>query len=300
MRRARDSCTEMASSSWASCQSTDALRRFMSFSTDSARPAKRQTARERLLRMKEEAAHIGKSTLPVKDQDVVPGDETHKEGFTRPSFETHNSTSAEDSVDGGHSSSSDVESSECTSSLIRQTRCRFGITTLGTVPSTPAGEKKPCASPPGLSRKAAMREARDAYKARILQENQDTDVAAAHEQSVDVEDSVGAKSNSSSVGATADASNDAVLRESTRCRFGSTTMGTTPSTPVGGPILCASPPGLSRKAVMRQERDACKAVVSRSSTDVALTISPLRNYLGIVSKKSSQENDGVQDVPMPR
>lgn len=50
--------------------------------------------------------------------------------------------------------------------------------------------------------------------------------------------------------------------EASRCRFGGSALGTVPATPVaaaGCEAAPSSPPGLSRKAAMRQARDACNA-----------------------------------------
>jgi len=62
-----------------------------------------------------------------------------------------------------------------------------------------------------------------------------------------------------------------------QCRFESTSLGTVPSTPVGGQIALGSPPGLSR-AAMRQARDTRKSGAAsaggwQSCTGTVLTIS---------------------------
>lgn len=141
-------------------------------------------------------------------------------------------------TDIGQSSASETESSSGLSSseghrtLAR--RCRFGNTSLETIPATPSAATMPLNSPPGFSR-AAMREARDAYK-------QGT---SSSESVSDIE-----KSTSSS--------------GVTLSRFGETPFGTVPKTPSGKAKwkslknVFGSPPGLSLTE-KRRARDACKA-----------------------------------------
>merc|ERR1740117_2851227 len=71
--------------------------------------------------------------------------------------------SAEQTTDAGNGNTSEESASE--SSSTEKRRCRFGDTTLQTVPATPSGtcSVASCRSPPGLSR-ASMRQARDACK----------------------------------------------------------------------------------------------------------------------------------------
>jgi len=71
----------------------------------------------------------------------------------------------------------------------------------------------------------------------------------------DVEETLEAvHSSSAQAGSTADLPSTA----GRQCRFGTTSWGTIPATPVSGHASVTSPPGLSRKA-MRQARDACMA-----------------------------------------
>lgn len=145
-------------------------------------------------------------------------------------------------TDIGQSSASDNESSSGASSsegyrsLGR--RCRFGVSPLETIPATPsASQSLPVKSPPGFSR-AAMREARDSC----------------------VQEASAGTSDTTSPDADAPASTGITLS-----RFGETSFGTVPKTPVGNAKwknlkgVFGSPPGLS-KTERRRERDACKGV----------------------------------------
>jgi hypothetical protein len=108
---------------------------------------KRQTAREALARMREEAAHL-------KDLKHMADNDADKEDGQSPE---NSSEESEDAIDADQSCNSEEES------IPTGHRCRFGITPLGTVPSTPVGGNLALPSPPGLSRKA-MRQARDQCK----------------------------------------------------------------------------------------------------------------------------------------
>jgi len=72
---------------------------------------------------------------------------------------------SEEDLDASQESSSDEEDKIQIRSTTQDKRCRFDVTSLGTVPSTPVGEQAAVPSTPvgGLSR-AAMRQARDARK----------------------------------------------------------------------------------------------------------------------------------------
>jgi len=184
--------------------------------------------------------------------------------------------------------------------------CRFGATAFDTVPKTPVGASKYNAlkgvfrSPPGLSR-ASMRQERDACGAEaltstawgaskvssgattlafqpaphsaLLRIKQDAarlkDLKVQRESSVGDQDLEGSLDSSSEE----ESSIEAPANSDQQCRFGSTALGTVPSTPVGG----LSPPGLSR-AAMRQARDARKAGTAaagnwQSAMGAVLTIS---------------------------
>jgi hypothetical protein len=147
-RRARDACKVTAA--WGAGQAAAPT-------TSMARSSgKRHTAREALARMKEEAAHL-------KDLKSRSGSDAEKEDDQSP----ENSSESEDAMDADQSSPSEEESTP--EELVAKTasqRCRFGITPLGTVPSTPVGGNLGLPSPPGLSRKA-MRQARDQCKASV-------------------------------------------------------------------------------------------------------------------------------------
>jgi hypothetical protein len=159
----------------------------------------------------------------------------------------------EATTDVGHSSCSETESSSGLSgnegcrSLGR--RCRFGITSLETIPATPSASTLPLNSPPGLSR-AAMREARDAMKQAPGANTTD------------------GQSSSQSLPAEA-------FKGVTLSRFGETSFGTVPKTPVEKAKLKSlksifgSPPGLSR-AEKRQARDACKLTTTSWGSGEAL------------------------------
>jgi len=144
---------------------------------------------------------------------------------------------------GESAAASETESSSGFSSTEREQgralgrRCRFGSTALETIPATPVGAmaQASVASPPGLSR-FAMRQARDA-----LTGTSEADTSCC----------------SSAV------DDDAVPLSSRPCRFGTTPLGTVPSTPpttakwkaLAKANCIRSPPGLSR-AALRQARDS--------------------------------------------
>lgn len=144
MRQERDAVSAM--SSWgaaADAQPVSTAAAAAPSTPTALRSAKRRDAREALLLRAKEGAALLKSeavsrTLTPKPQHIVSSDSEDTEACT---------------------SSQEVSSSE--SSLPDGWHCRFGSTSLETVPSTPAGAAGGCRSPPGLSR-AAMRNARDA------------------------------------------------------------------------------------------------------------------------------------------
>jgi hypothetical protein len=147
-------------------------------------------------------------------------------------------------TDIGHSSASETESSSGMSSnegcRTLNRRCRFGKTSLETIPATPSAATMPLHSPPGFSR-SAMREARDAC-------THQTDTVT-----LDMQNS------SSPVPTDTLASSGAMLSKFAN----ETAFGTVPKTPVGKAKLKSlksvfgSPPGLSHTQ-KRQARDACK------------------------------------------
>lgn len=146
------------------------------------RSAKRRAAREALmLRAKQGAAllkqeaQMQRNALSVDAEEFVPTGvlQADAESLTlapescgyevaAPSFV--GDVDGEQTTDMAQASISEDSSSE--SSAADGRRCRFGGTALETVPATPVGAVGvgSLASPPGLSR-AAMRQARDAYKA---------------------------------------------------------------------------------------------------------------------------------------
>lgn len=156
-----------------------------------------------------------------------------------------------ETTDIGQTSATETESS-CASSdedgHIVGKVCRFGMTSLETVPATPSAGALSLTSPPGFSR-AAMRQARDACKPESLV------------RSITETRSSGNASLVDAVGSTS----------KTLCRFGVSAFGTVPKTPVNGSKwkalaeVVGSPPGLSR-AEERQSRDACKAPIAAATT----------------------------------
>lgn len=146
------------------------------------RSAKRRAAREALmLRAKQGAAllkqeaQMQRNALSVDAEEFVPTGvlQADAESLTlAPESCGHEVAAAsfvgdvdgEKTTDTAQGSISEDSSSE--SSAADGRRCRFGGTALETVPATPVGAVGvgSLASPPGLSR-AAMRQARDAYKA---------------------------------------------------------------------------------------------------------------------------------------
>lgn len=209
-------------------------------------------------------------------------------------------------------------STDAASSITSSTPCRFGESSFGTVPKTPASGakwkalKQVIGSPPGLSH-TEMRCKRDACKvptpswggcqetapakSRILSGERPSaqESLARMKQGAsllkDLKSSQKLESNAKQMPASS-VERETVSSCSTavqaldevgtsagtgqQCRFGSTALGTTPSTPAGGKV--SSPPGLSRKA-MRQARDLCKAQVTTevswgASTKAPLTINP--------------------------
>lgn len=205
------------------------------------------------------------------------------------------------------------------------TLCRFGESSLGTVPKTPVSGAKWKAlkivfgSPPGLSR-SQLRRDRDGCKGPALTS---ASWGSCEDSPCISWTSKDAKSNVASTGSTASGKRHAAceslsrLRQEAarlkdlksaqkreqvpassleseddvkelsdvtgrRCRFDSTPLGTTPSTPVGGQVSMPSPPGLSRKA-MREARDMCKTKSAAAVTywgasmETPLTINPSAN-----------------------
>lgn len=184
---------------------------------------------------------------------------------------------------------------------------RFGETPFGTEPKTPSGGAKLKAlakafgSPPGLSR-AELRRARDSCKGPSLLPTAWGSPAATVDAEVDevvltldLTAAISGRTHSardrlSKVKKEASLlkelkSSDSLTKEKVStsnacepctsdlhsCRFGSSSLGTIPSTPVESQMSLASPPGLSRRA-MRQARDACKGGLRTSES--ILTISP--------------------------
>jgi len=170
--------------------------------------------------------------------------------------------------------------------------CRFGTTSLDTVPKTPVGAgnwkalKNQFGSPPGLSR-AGMRQARDAVGTKaptwiaqtaevppmkmlattpVFQPCARTAKPNAREAFLRIKQDAALlkdlklQKEMDQSEEELDTSRDGCSSEEKssvdkRCRLGSTALGTVPATPVGGDKSLASPPGLSR-AAMRQARDA--------------------------------------------
>lgn len=164
---------------------------------------------------------------------------------------------------GCSGSSSETESASGLSSTESAgKRCRFGGTTLETIPATPKATIS-CRSPPGLSR-AAMRQARDAQKA----------------------------SAAPSISKPSDAADVASSVSSDRqCRFGQTPLQTEPKTPKENTWRAlakalGSPPGLSR-ASMRQARDACKADELAKPTWGSSQNLSVSHYVAVPAKSAS-------------
>lgn len=136
MRLARDSCKGAAlpPSSWGSHIGESPLTRDSALS-----PGKQQAARNRLCRMKQEAALL----KDLKNGQMLDGTKLSTEASA-----DIGSTQTESSSDGH---------------VLDGQRCRFEGKALGTTPSTPVRGQASLPSPPGLSRKA-MRQARDACK----------------------------------------------------------------------------------------------------------------------------------------
>lgn len=168
MRRTRDACkgAGVTQAAWGSSHDTESSAKDSW--TLASGSAKRHTARETLTRMKQEAALLkdSKSASHIGEINESPVNTSGATTITpewvaeRCEGKMPNSADSDDGMDAGQSSSSEGESS-CEMGASSGQRCRFGITPLGTIPSTPVGG---CASPPGLSRKA-MRQARDMCKA---------------------------------------------------------------------------------------------------------------------------------------
>jgi len=145
----------------------------------------------------------------------------------------------EETTDIGQGSASETESASglsCDDNLGR--RCRFGKTTLETIPATPSHSSGFPRSPPGLSR-ASMRQVRDACKSSAGEGHRQISMSACMASNVS--------------------------------RFGASQFETVPKTPVGGAKLKAykkafgSPPGLSRTE-LRRTRDACKVAFPASTS----------------------------------
>lgn len=298
------------------------------------------------------------------------------EGSTKPSLENALVDFADDSAttDIGQSSSDTEGSSGLSSDEGSRRRCRFGKTSLDTIPATPSAATMAMNSPPGFSR-AAMREARDACKKQSTSEGSDMDTgsstseigflaptgvtlsrfgetqlgtapktpvgkakwknlksiigsppglsftesrrerdahqktsptswggslkgvcafdpasrqAAAHGKLAKLKDEAAllkvlksqndAESDSTIEAPSSSSEPEEKITNKQQCRFGTTSLGTTPSTPISGEAAFPSPPGLSRKA-MRQSRDAFKATVPAATSwgshqSAAFTINP--------------------------
>merc|ERR1711959_465497 len=150
MRHARDACK--APLSWGSHGVTpDAGLDASAVALDLGSAAKQRAPREILDRVKTEAALLkGRShqdakrsteASPCVTENTKPSD-LSANGCCIASIET-------DSL-------SDLQ-------MTKSHQCRFGVTALGTIPSTPVRGNASLASPPGLSRKS-LRQARDACK----------------------------------------------------------------------------------------------------------------------------------------
>jgi len=75
-----------------------------------------------------------------------------------------------------------------------------------------------------------------------------------------------------------ESSTDLSSSDGQQCRFGTTLLGTIPSTPVTGQMSLPSPPGLSRKA-MRQARDACTKALMAMQEGYPLNTSQVANSI---------------------
>jgi len=161
MRQERDACklgavpvTSWGASSVPSSSAAMALSPTPSgvlLSTTAVRSAKTRAVREAMLLK----ARQGASQLKFEA-------ESQAEKAPSPVF-IDDLDSADQTTDAGNGSTSEEGASD--SSSTERRRCRFGGTTLETVPATPSGTTSvvSCRSPPGLSR-ASLRQARDACK----------------------------------------------------------------------------------------------------------------------------------------
>lgn len=141
MRQDRDTSNADAlkSSSWSSCLVSSAEVATTATAGSMFQPPVR-SAKTMVSKIKQDAARL-KQLRAQKDPD-----------------------NSEEDLDAGQESVSEGDSATELLSTTKNKQCRFESTSLGTVPSTPAGGKIALGSPPGLSR-AAMRQARDTRKA---------------------------------------------------------------------------------------------------------------------------------------
>jgi len=160
MRQARDACKldAVPVRSWGDASSVAPSSTSMAltcitapFSTAGVRSTKTRAAREAILLKAKQGASLLK----------FEGESQTKKAAS-PVF-IDDLDSAEQTTDAGNGNTSEESASE--SSSTERSRCRFGGTTLETVPATPSGPSSvvSCRSPPGLSR-ASMRQARDSFK----------------------------------------------------------------------------------------------------------------------------------------
>jgi len=138
MRRARDLCKGAAPPAWGS-------------QADS-RPAvsKQRTVRDKVNKMKEDAALLGQMKKPAMlaaEKEVSDEEPSEEEPIDQA---CEGSPESDSTCSGSDTQANDGQ------------RCRFGGSALGTIPSTPVGGKAPRPSPLGSSRKAMLRQARDA------------------------------------------------------------------------------------------------------------------------------------------